>query len=194
MEVEFMGDSIMVVKMKDTGKTYVGVNWICTALGFDKNDRDIEIRRIKSDTVLLKGATLMSLPTKGGNQQSWVLEMDYLTLWLAKINVDSKRKQRTPDTMEKLIEYQLKAKDILAQAFLKKKEDWNLQREVGKIDSSENLDNGAKMIAKYINNNGIEFTMPAVGYAIDKDGNRVKKYHIDRYERTVIAKDIIINP
>lgn len=134
METEFMGDSIMVVKMKDTGKTYVGINWICDGLGFDKNDKDSEIRRIKSDTVLLQGATLMSLPTKGGNQQSWVIELEYLTLWLAKINVDSKRKQRTPETMEKLINYQLKAKDVLAEAFLKKKENWNLQREVGKLD------------------------------------------------------------
>jgi len=39
-----------------------------------------------------------------------------------------------PEIAEKLIEYQLKAKDVLAKAFLGKSEEWNLQREVGKLD------------------------------------------------------------
>jgi len=134
MEVDFNGDPIMVVKMKETGKIYVGITWICDGLGFDKNDKDVEIRRIRTDIVLLKGATLLSLPTKGGNQTAWALEIDFLPIWLAKIPVDSKRKQRSPETMEKLITYQLNAKDVLAQAFLGKQKEWNLQREVGKVD------------------------------------------------------------
>lgn len=32
MEVDFMGDQIMVVKMKETGKIYAGINWITQAL------------------------------------------------------------------------------------------------------------------------------------------------------------------
>jgi len=134
MYVDFNGDSLLVVKLKDTNKVYVGLSFLFDVFDFDKNDRDIEIRKIKSDIVVSKGATMMSLPTKGGNQKAWTLELDYLALWLAKITVDNKRKQRSPETMEKLIEYQLRAKDVLSSAFLGKSKEWDLHREVGKID------------------------------------------------------------
>lgn len=134
MEVDFNGDSIMVVKLKDTGKTYVGVNWITQSLGFSKGQHDNEVKKIQKDLVLLQGASNLTLPTKGGNQKALGIELDYLPLWLAKISITTDMKNNHPEIMNKLIEYQLKAKDILAQSFLKKKEDWNLQREVTKVD------------------------------------------------------------
>jgi hypothetical protein len=134
MEVDFNGDSIMVVKFKDTGKIYVGVGWITQSLGFTKGQHDNEVKKIQKDVVLLKGASNLTLPTKGGNQKAWGIELDFLPLWLAKINITTDMQINHPEVMEKLVEYQLKAKDTLAQAFLGKQKDWCLQREVGKID------------------------------------------------------------
>ena len=76
----------------------------------------------------------MTLPTKGGNQKSLCIELEYLPLWLAKISITPTMKREHPEITEKLIHYQLKAKDVLAKAFLGKSEEWDLHREVGKID------------------------------------------------------------
>lgn len=134
LEVDFLEDRLLCVKMKDTGKIYVGVNNITYGLGFTKGQHDNEVKKINKDVVLSKGALNLTLPTKGGNQKALGIELDYLPLWLAKISITPDMKENHPEIMDKLIEYQLKAKDVLAQTFLGKQKDWNLQREVAKVD------------------------------------------------------------
>lgn len=134
IEVDFDGNPIMTVKMKDDGKIYVGVNWICNGIGLSQGQMQNERKRIQEDIVLNKGERNLVLPTKGGNQQSLCVELNYLPLWLAKISITPKMRENNPEVVDKLIEYQLKAKDILSQAFLGKQKDWDLQREVGKMD------------------------------------------------------------
>ena len=55
-----------------------------------------------------------------GNSDSDVLclILDYLPLWLAKISITPTMKRENPELVNRLIEYQLKAKDALAKAFL----------------------------------------------------------------------------
>lgn len=60
----------------------------------------------------------MILPTKGGTQRTLCLKLDFVPLWLAKISITPTMKQETPELAEKLMEYQLKAKDVLAAAFM----------------------------------------------------------------------------
>ena len=60
----------------------------------------------------------MTLPTNGGNQETLCLKLDFVPLWLAKISITPTMEQETPDLAETLMEYQLKAKDVLAAAFL----------------------------------------------------------------------------
>ena len=120
LEQDFQGDTIMTARIKKTGKVYVGVKWITEALGFSKGQHDRQVKNIQSDVVLSKGASNLTLPTKGGNQKSLCIELNYLPLWLAKIKITSDMKNEHPDVADKLVEYQLKAKDILAEAFLGK--------------------------------------------------------------------------
>jgi len=134
MEVDFNGDSIMTVKMKDDGKSYVGVNWICNGIGLSEGQLKNERKKIQDDIVLSKGGRNLVLPTKGGNQQSLCIELEFLPLWLAKISITKDMINNKPEVVEKLVEYQVKAKDVLAKAFLGKQKEWNLQREVGKVD------------------------------------------------------------
>lgn len=49
------------------------------------------------------------------------LQLDYLPLWLAKISITPTMRKEMPGIAEKLVAYQLKAKDVLAAAFLEKK-------------------------------------------------------------------------
>lgn len=134
LEQEFYGDIIMTVKLKENKKVYVGVKWITEALGFNKNNHDRQVKNIQSDIVLNQGASNLTLPTNGGNQKALCIELDYLPLWLAKISITPALKNEHPEIVKKLIQYQLKAKDVLAQAFLGKTQEWDLHREVGKID------------------------------------------------------------
>lgn len=159
LEQNFYGDSIMTVRLKTNNKIYVGVKWITQALGFTKNNHDRQVKNIQSDIVLSKGASNLTLPTKGGNQKSLCIELDFLPLWLAKISITPSMKNEHPEITEKLVEYQLKAKDVLAEAFLGQSKEWDLHREVGKIDRkrltssiSQNIYNAqSKTYSEYTN-------------------------------------------
>lgn len=134
LEQEFSKSPIMTVRLKKNNKIYVGVKWICEGLEFTKNQSDRQVKNIQTDIVLSKGASYLTLPTKGGNQKSLVIELNFLPLWLAKISITPSMKNEHPDIVDKLIDYQLRAKDVLAEAFLGKTKEWELHREVGKVD------------------------------------------------------------
>lgn len=140
LEQEFNGDNILTVKMKDNNKIYVGVSWITQALGFNKNNHDRQVKNIQSDIVLSKGASYLTLPTKGGNQKSLCIELDYLPLWLAKISITPSMKNENYEVVERLIEYQLKAKDILSEAFFGKRDAWDKQRVISVHDRKKMTD------------------------------------------------------
>lgn len=134
MEVEFNGDILLAVKMKDDGKIYTGVNQICAGLQLSEGQLKNERKKIQDDIVLSQGGRNLVLPTKGGNQKALGIELDFLPLWLAKISITPNMKANHPEIMGKLVQYQLKAKDVLAQAFIGKTKQWDLQREVTKLD------------------------------------------------------------
>lgn len=114
-EVNFHGDSLLAVKQED--KVYVGVSYICNGIGLPKKKADYEIERIQNDIVLNKGTRKIGVPSNGGIQESVCIELDYLPLWLAKINANIIKDK---EAQQKLIEYQLKVKDVLANAFIDK--------------------------------------------------------------------------
>lgn len=60
----------------------------------------------------------MTLPTNGGEQEVLCIALDFIPLWLAKISITPTMQADTPEVADKLVQYQLKAKDVLAAAFL----------------------------------------------------------------------------
>lgn len=118
-EVNFMGDALMAAQDKEKN-IWAGIKWICQGLGLSDGQTKSERKRLQSDTVLNKGGRNFVLPTNGGNQEVLCLKLDFLPLWLAKISITPKMKKETPELADKLVEYQLKAKDVLAAAFLPK--------------------------------------------------------------------------
>jgi len=115
--VDFNGSELMAIKTDD-GKISVGIRWVCDGLGFTEGQRKSQLLKIQEDIVLSKGGRKIILPTSGGNQEVLCLELDYLPLWLAKINANI---IGDPEVQERLIDYQLKAKDVLATAFIENK-------------------------------------------------------------------------
>lgn len=118
-EVVFNGTSLMAVQSREDGKIYVGVKWICQGLRFEDRKQRSEVERMSSDMVLSQGIRKIGLPTKGGKQEALCIELNFLPLWLAKINANI---INNPEIQEKLIDYQLHAADVLAKAFLKQPE------------------------------------------------------------------------
>ena len=116
-KVPFMGTELMAARDND-GQIWAGVRWMCDGIGFSEGQRKRQIANIQEDTVLSKGGSNLILPTKGGTQRTLCPKLDYGPLWLAKIAITPRMERETPELAARLEQYQLKAKDVLAAAFL----------------------------------------------------------------------------
>lgn len=115
--VPFNGAELLGIKTND-GKIRVGVAYICNGIGFSEGQRDRQVKNIQDDIVLSAGAKKLPVKFDGQVRDVLVIEIDFLPLWLAKIPVTPSMQVNQPEVARKLIEYQLKAKDVLAAAFI----------------------------------------------------------------------------
>lgn len=111
--VPFNGAELLGVKASD-GMIYVGVRWVCEGLGLREGQRNNQLTKVQTDLVLKQGVRKFILPTKSGEQEVITIQLDYFLLWVARISPNILE----GSAQENLIEYQLKAKDVLAAAFL----------------------------------------------------------------------------
>lgn len=116
-KVPFMGTELMAAR-DNSGQIWAGVRWMCDGIGLTKGQMQNERNRIREDKVLSKGERNLVLPTNGGQQNTLCLKLDYVPLWLAKIAITPRMERETPELATRLEQYQLKAKDVLAAAFL----------------------------------------------------------------------------
>lgn len=121
-EVDFYGDEIMCVQDTSTGKIYVGVSWICNGIGLSKSQKDTRVQKIQKDLALKMGCLKFQAGVFDENNETISLQLDYLPLWLAKISITPKMQEENPILASKLLNYQLKAKDVLAEAFIEPRE------------------------------------------------------------------------
>lgn len=117
--VPFMGADLMAAQ-DASGQVWAGVRWVCDGIGLNDNQTRHERKRITEDRVLSKGGSNLTLPTKGGKQEVLCLKLDYVPLWLAKISITPTMEQDNPELADRLEQYQLRAKDVLAAAFIPK--------------------------------------------------------------------------
>ncbi|MDP4143229.1 MAG: phage antirepressor N-terminal domain-containing protein [Bacillota bacterium] len=120
-EINFYGDNLVAVKDKNTDKIYTGVSYICKGVGLSKSQKDTQVQNVQTDLVLKKGCLKFEAGVFDSNNETIAIDIDYLPLWLAKINITPSMKTGQLEVVERLIEYQLKAKDALAEVFLGKK-------------------------------------------------------------------------
>ncbi|WP_107841678.1 ORF6C domain-containing protein [Metasolibacillus meyeri] len=115
--VPFGDVDLLAVKMTN-GKIYAAVKWVCEGIGLSEGQQKAERKKVQEDLVLSKGGRNFNLPTNGGVQEVSCIELDFLPLWLAKISITPLMQQTNPVAVKNLVNYQLKAKDVLAEAFL----------------------------------------------------------------------------
>ena len=116
-DVGFNG-SILRAAQDSDGVVWVGVAWVCAGLGFSKSTRDYQIQKIQHDSVLREGCLKFQAGVFDDNNETLALQLDYMPLWLCKINITDNMRRAYPELAERLKTYQLWAKDILAAAFL----------------------------------------------------------------------------
>lgn len=117
-DVEFNGTQLKAVQ-NEIGKIFVGVSWICNGVGFTKGQKDRQVLNIQQDEVLRQGCFKFEAGVFDPHNETLALDIEFLPLWLAKISITPKMKEENPELVEKLVIYQIKAKDVLAKAFLK---------------------------------------------------------------------------
>jgi len=123
-DVDVMGDLITAAKDPD-GNIWVGVRWVCDALDMTEGQMKRQIKNIKKDMLFSRGGSnQIPLPTGNNTQEVFCIRNDFIPLWLAKVTITEKTRKERPEFADKLLEYQLKAKDILSAAFLPKQEDF----------------------------------------------------------------------
>lgn len=118
--IPFMGDELMAAKDEHSGKIYAGVSYICKGIGLTEKQKDNEVSKIQKDLVLQKGAKKLSLKFRGQAREVQCIENDFVPLWLAKITITPNMQKDQPEVADKLVQYQLRAKDALAAAFIQK--------------------------------------------------------------------------
>ena len=116
-KVPFMGKELMAARDND-GQIWAGVSYICNGIGLTKHQKDRQVTNIQTDKVLSRGCLKFEAGVFDRNNSTLALKLDYVPLWLAKIAITPRMERETPELAARLEQYQLKAKDVLAAAFL----------------------------------------------------------------------------
>lgn len=114
--VEFNGAELLGIKTNE-GKIYVGVSYVCNGIGLTEGQKDRQVKKVQEDGMLKTGVTKLPVKFDGQVREVLVIEHDYLPIWLTKITVTPKMQKDSPEVSQNLINYQLKSKDALSNAF-----------------------------------------------------------------------------
>ncbi|HDK7176563.1 TPA: ORF6C domain-containing protein [Clostridium botulinum] len=115
--IDFEEGQLLGVKTKQ-GKIYLGIRKVLNDLGLTTGQCDRQVTNAQKDLLLKQGLANLQLPTNGGKQTVLCIKEDLVTLWLAKISLTPKMKKENPETVEKLIKYQLQCAKVLHDAFM----------------------------------------------------------------------------
>lgn len=119
--IDFYGGEILGVKTVE-GKIYMGVSKACYDIGLTESQKDNEVAKIQRDVVLKQGCKKLPLKFEGQVRHVLCIEIGFIPLWLAKISITPNMQKENPRTVERLVKYQLEAKDVLEQVFIEKKQ------------------------------------------------------------------------
>lgn len=116
-KVPFMGAELMAARDAD-GQIWAGVSYICRGIGLSEDQKRYQTKFVQSEEVLKEGCVKFDTGVFDPNNATIAIKLDYIPLWLAKISITPTMKEERPELAATLKEYQLKAKDVLAAAFI----------------------------------------------------------------------------
>lgn len=93
------------------------VSIICKNIGLSENQKERQVKNIQKDLLLSRGCKKLTLKFEGQVREALCVNNEYLPMWLAKISVTPTMKKENPETAEKLLRYQIEAKNVLAEHY-----------------------------------------------------------------------------
>jgi hypothetical protein len=121
--IDFEGGQVLGVK-DDEGKVWLGVKKACLDIGLTEDQARNEIKKIQENLLFKRHGSVKKLSVKFDTQsrETVVLLESDVTMWLGQINLTPKMRKESPESVEKLLNYQDKCSKVLYEAFFKTEE------------------------------------------------------------------------
>lgn len=107
--VSFHGDVLWAQEVD--GEVFVAMRQVCEALSLDWSSQH---KRIERDPVLVEGMVMMTIPSRGGEQDTLCLPLPLLNGWL--FGIDANR-IKDPDTRARVLDYKRECYRVLYEHF-----------------------------------------------------------------------------
>lgn len=125
-EIPFSDGSLLGIRTPD-GKVWLGVRKACIDIGLTEKQANNELEKIKKELLynsctLNLGWRLLKVKFDSQTREILVLAENFVPMWLAKISLTPSMQKKNPKAVEKLLEYQLEAADVLHKAFYETEE------------------------------------------------------------------------
>ena len=124
-EIPFNNGALLGVRTPD-GKVWLAVKKACLDIGLSDGQARKQVENIQEEAVLKSNCRYLAIVQKEGKRdvkrEQLFLNEDVITLWLAKITLTDKMKEKNPKAYDTLINYQLKAAKVLHEAFYETEE------------------------------------------------------------------------
>lgn len=173
--VDVLGSQVMAVK-DEKGNIFAGVSYFCNALGMSRGQKNRQVANVQKDETLKRGYIKLGAGVLDEGNEAVALRIDFIPIWLAKVSITDKTKHENPELADKLLEYQLKAKDILAAAFLPQQpaRPLSVQEQIqllaqGNVDLEQKIDNVKQDFEQF------KQDMPVLGIEESKITSAVRK-------------------
>lgn len=120
-EIPFNGSTLLGVR-DTSGQVWLAIRKVCSDIGLSDGQTRRQLENLKDDLVFSKGITNLRYPSNGGEQETTCIQEKFVTLWLAKISLTPTMQKKNPETVQKLLKYQLEAAEVLHKAFYETEE------------------------------------------------------------------------
>lgn len=120
-EIPFNGSTLLGIKDQN-GQVWLAIRKTCTDIGLSDGQTRRQLSNLKDDLIFKKAITNLRYPSNGGEQETTCINEKFVTLWLAKISLTPSMQKKNPEAVQKLLEYQLEAADVLHKAFYETEE------------------------------------------------------------------------
>lgn len=172
-EIPFNDGSLLGVRTPD-GKVWLAVKKACLDIGLSDGQARKQVENIQTDAVLKSNCRYLAIVQMEGSREvkreQLFLNEDVVTLWLAKITLTEKMKEKNPKAYDTLIDYQLKAAKVLHKAFYETEEQkTTLHSKLGLEGRIATLEKKLEMTVVQLNNveETLEFQNENFGLVMD---------------------------
>lgn len=124
-EIPFYDDTLLGVRDEE-GAIWLAVKRACLGIGLSNKQADKQVANVQNSLLFkgnhLKLEVVQNEGSRNVKREVVCLREKFVPMWLAQIALTPKMKRENPETVSKLLKYQLEAADVLHEAFYETEE------------------------------------------------------------------------